>query len=200
MCQPDVRVLYHFSAEETMKLPDQLTIKLSAGILTLMNISNTGIRQPFTQQTKIATVSLILLKDNQVLLLKRHGTGWANGYYGLVAGCVDPNESIIHAMIREAREEANIHLTPESLSFAGVMDARIFGRGKGHTCLDFYFIAHQWEGEITNNEPHKHEDMRFFPLDNLPELLLPFNKQAILNVRNGVHFAEIGWDQEIEIF
>ncbi len=164
-----------------------------------MNLLNNDARHTFTNQTKIATVSLILLKENQVLLLRRHGTRWANGYYALVAGCVDPNESITHAMIREAREEANIILKPEWLTFGCVTDAAIVGRGNGYTCIDFYFIAHQWEGEIANAEPHKHEDLRFFPLDDLPKELLPFVKEAIFHSLEGKRYAEVGWDNHIEI-
>lgn len=164
-----------------------------------MNLSNNDIRHYFTNKTKVATVNLILLKENQVLLLKRHGTRWANGYYALVAGCVENHESIMQAMIREAHEEANIRLKPEWLTFGCVIDAQIVGRGNGHTCVDFYFIARQWEGDIANNEPHKHEDLRFFPLDNLPEQLLPFVKDAIIQGLDGTRYGEVGWEKTIEI-
>lgn len=164
-----------------------------------MNISNNDVRHYFTNKTKVATVSLILLKENQVLLLKRHGTRWADGYYALVAGCVENNESITQAMIREAREEANIILKPEWLTFGCVIDAQIVGRGNGHTCVDFYFVANRWEGEITNNEPNKHQDLRFFPLDNLPAKLLPFMKEAIFHSLAGTRYGEVGWEQIIEI-
>lgn len=164
-----------------------------------MNLSNNDSRHYFTNKTKVATVNLILLQENQVLLLKRHGTRWANGYYALVAGCVENHESIRQAMIREAQEEANIRLKPEWLTFGCVIDAQIVGRGNGHTCADFYFIARQWEGHITNNEPHKHEDLRFFPLDNLPEQLLPFVKEAMLQSLDGARYGEVGWEKTIEI-
>lgn len=150
------------------------------------------------RDNKQATVSLILIKDTEVLLLKRHSTGWANGYYALVAGCVEAHESIMEAMIREAQEEANITIKPEWLTFGCVMDARIIGRAE-HTCLDFFFICHQWEGEIFNNEPHKHEDMRFFPLNNLPQELLPSTREAIFHALEGTRFAEYGWKTHVEI-
>jgi 8-oxo-dGTP diphosphatase len=146
---------------------------------------------------KEATVSLILLKDDLVLLLKRHSTGWADGYFAPVAGCVDDNESIVDAIIREAHEEANITVRPEWLTFGCVMDAHIIGRGSD--CIDFYFIATRWEGEITNNEPHKHKDLGFFPLTNLPEETLPFVKVAIALALQGTRFGEIGWKSPVEI-
>ena len=56
----------------------------------------------------ICAVYLILIKGNQILLLKRVNTGYEDGKYSLVAGHMDGNETIKQAMIREAREEAGI--------------------------------------------------------------------------------------------
>lgn len=69
----------------------------------------------------IITVGLILIDKESVLLLRRVGTGWRDGQYGLVGGCLDPNESVTKAVIREAHEEANIILKPEWLTMASVM-------------------------------------------------------------------------------
>ena len=64
---------------------------------------------------------LTLLKDNKVLLLKRFNTGYENGNYSMVAGHVDPGESFVQCIIREAKEEAGIQLDPEDLKVAHVM-------------------------------------------------------------------------------
>ena len=45
------------------------------------------------------SVQLILKKDNNVLLLRRYNTGFADGHYALSAGHIEENEEIVEAMI-----------------------------------------------------------------------------------------------------
>ena len=82
-------------------------------------------KQPFMM---IVAAQLILLKEGKVLLLRRSGNRWASGQYALVAGCLDGNESVTDALIREAREEANVIIKPEWLEFGCVVHANIPGR------------------------------------------------------------------------
>ena len=149
----------------------------------------------------ISTVSLVLIdKQNNILLLRRHGTGWYDGHYAFVAGCVDGNETVVDAVIREAKEEANIILQPEWLTMATVvhrkMAARPNEKADSSEAIDFYFTASQWQGTITNNEPHKHDELGFFPLDNLPEPIIPSLMEGLESALKGVHFGTHGWDVE----
>lgn len=41
----------------------------------------------------ISAVYLLLIKENQILLLKRANTGYEDGNYSLVAGHIDGNET-----------------------------------------------------------------------------------------------------------
>ena len=50
------------------------------------------------------TVSLIIFKDNKVLLMRRCNTEYMNGMYSLVGGHVEENESLKQAIIRESKE------------------------------------------------------------------------------------------------
>lgn len=146
-------------------------------------------KQPFTM---IVAVQLILLDDDKVLLLRRHGTGWANGFYALVAGCLDGNESATQGIIREAYEEANLIIKPEWLEIGCVLHSYIPGRRTDET-IDIFFIARQWEGSLHNNEPHKHDDLRFFSLNDLPHPLLPLCQAGLDSALSGIRYAEIGW-------
>jgi 8-oxo-dGTP pyrophosphatase MutT (NUDIX family) len=60
-------------------------------------------------------VHLFLIKDGNILLLRRYNTGYENGNYSIVAGHIDGNEHIYNAMIREANEEAGINILKENL-------------------------------------------------------------------------------------
>ena len=108
-------------------------------------------------------VHLLLVKDNKVLLLRRFNTGYEDGNYSVVAGHVDSDEDLKTAMIREAKEEAGIEITPNNINFASVMH-----RKSDDERIDFFFIADSWEGEITNMEPQKCDDLSWFDINNLP--------------------------------
>lgn len=61
---------------------------------------------------------------------------------------------------------------------------------KLHELVAFFFVASQWNGLITNCEPHKCDDVRFFPLDQLPQNLVPYVKVGILSSLHQNHFVE----------
>ena len=58
----------------------------------------------------IPGIYLVLIKDNKILLLRRYNTGNDDGNYSLVGGHVDDGEAYKDAMIREAKEEADIEI------------------------------------------------------------------------------------------
>lgn len=137
----------------------------------------------------IVTVGLILIRKDEILLLRRYNTGYADGQYGLVAGCVEDKESVTQAMIREAYEEAGIILLPEWLKMSCVMPDAKSGSSD---YIHFYFMADQWQGEISNKEPNKCDDLRFFSMENLPENIVPFIRVGITESLKGNHFVEYG--------
>ena len=69
----------------------------------------------------VIAVHLILIKDNQILLLRRFNTGYEDGNYSVVAGHLDGNESVLKAMQREAFEEAGIQISEKDLQIVHVM-------------------------------------------------------------------------------
>ena len=142
-----------------------------------------------TRFTLRAAVYLLLLKGNEVLLQKRFHTGWMDGKYSLIAGHVDGNESVIQAMRREAREEADIILSENDLLPATVLHRK----GGEVECVDFFFVATSWDGEPKIMEKDKCDDLRWFPMDSLPENVLPYIKEAIYNDSHHIAFSTSGW-------
>ena len=135
---------------------------------------------------------LVLLRDNKVLLLRRCNTGYEDGKYSMVAGHVEPDETFTECIIREAKEEAGISLKPEDLQVAHVMH-RNSSTAKDNERVDVFFVAKEWNGETTNKEPHKCDDLSWFALDALPKNIIPFIKQAIEKINNKVYYSEHGW-------
>jgi 8-oxo-dGTP diphosphatase len=136
----------------------------------------------------VSEVSLLLIRDGKVCLLRRSNTGYEDGKYCYIAGHKDEGETIAQAMIREAAEEAGIVIHPEDLTLAHTMN-----RFDHDERLSFFFTVSKWEGEPENLEPHKHDDLAWFPLDALPENMVPYMRFALEQVKAGKNYAEFGW-------
>jgi 8-oxo-dGTP pyrophosphatase MutT (NUDIX family) len=139
--------------------------------------------------TAPVAVHLLLIKERKILLLRRYNTGYEDGNYSVVAGHLDGNEEIKAAMIREAREEAGIEISPSDIEVVGVMHVLT-----DEEYVSFFLSASAWSGEIVNMEPHKCDDLSWFDLDNLPQNTIPYIRRAIENYRNGIWFDSLGWD------
>lgn len=141
----------------------------------------------------VAAVHLFLIRDGAVLLLRRANTGYEDGNYSVVAGHLDGDETVFAAAIREAREEAGIGIAPADLAVVGAMQRRAERPGADER-IDFFVAASAWTGAITNAEPHKCDDLAWFPLDQLPDNVVPYVRRALANYRRGVWFATLGWE------
>ncbi|HEV2403418.1 MAG TPA: NUDIX domain-containing protein [Candidatus Saccharimonadales bacterium] len=97
----------------------------------------------------------LLIKDDKILLSRRFNTAWRNGEYSLIAGHLDPGESIRTTMVREAKEEAGIIIDRDDLEFVHVMQ-----QYENAEYFDFYFTVKTWGGEPTNCEPNKCDDIQ----------------------------------------
>jgi len=137
----------------------------------------------------IPTSHLILIADNKILLSRRFQTGYEDGNYSVVAGHLGGNETFIQAMVREAKEEADICIKPGDLKVAHVMHRKVPNEER----IDFFLIAKKWKGEPKIMEPHKCDDLSWFELDSLPKNIIPYVKQAIEKIRDGIFYSEHGW-------
>lgn len=134
---------------------------------------------------------LILRDGDRVLMIRRRNTGFEDGNYSLVAGHIDPGESGISAMIREAREEVGIALTVQDLVHAHTQHRRSSG---GRAYFDLYFVADRWDGQPENREPEKCDDMRWFPRASLPPNIVPFVRDVLaIHLPTGTPYSEWGW-------
>lgn len=128
-------------------------------------------------------VYLMLVRNGQILLARRCNTGWQDGNYSLPSGHVDPDETIIQALIRETKEEVGVTLKPEEVELVHVMH-------RMNIYIDFYFVCKKWQGEPENLEPAKCDDLKWFTLKDLPENIVMSVKQAINNYQEKTSFSE----------
>ena len=134
---------------------------------------------------------LVLIKNNNILLLRRYNTGYEDGNYSFVAGHLEGEETFREAMAREAREEAGIILDPDWLKVVHVMQRSKIGNNGER--VDVFLTADEWKGNIGNLEPDKCDDLGWFPVDHLPDNTIPFIRQAIKCINNNIFYSEFGF-------
>ena len=134
------------------------------------------------------TVHLLFFREDQVLLLRRFNTGYADGQYSVPAGHLDGDETVLAAARREAEEETGVHVEARDMVFSSVMHRR-----DGDERVDFFLHIHQWQGEPVNAEPEKCDELRWVKLTELPDNMIPYVRKALQNHRDGIKFDEFGW-------
>lgn len=140
--------------------------------------------------TMPVAVHLFLQKKDEILLLRRFQTGYEDGSYSVVAGHIEAGEDALQAMIREAKEEANITLERENMEFALVMHRK----NSMDERIDFFFICRIWKGEIYNNEPEKCDHLAWFNIDDLPRNMVTYVRDAWLAQCDGHKYISHGWE------
>ena len=133
-------------------------------------------------------VHLFFFRDDRVLLLRRFNTGWEDGKYSVPAGHVEAGECVTQAAIREANEELGVRLEPATLEVIHVMNRR-----SDDVRVDFFLLARDWAGEISNREPHRCDGLAWYPVGALPEATIEYVRRALEHCRSGRFFSEHGW-------
>lgn len=142
----------------------------------------------------LSAVMLLLTKNEgdkeEILFQKRKNTGYCDGFYDLSAsGHVDENESMKHAMCREAKEELGIDINETDLEFICI----IHKNTNGIIYYNGYFKTNKWIGEPIINEPEKNEELRWININDLPSNIIDDRIIAIENYRNNIKYSEYGW-------
>ncbi|MDI1462439.1 NUDIX domain-containing protein [Catellatospora sp. KI3] len=135
----------------------------------------------------ILAVHLILRRGDDVLLGLRCGTGWSDGQWHLPAGHVEPGESPLDALAREAKEELGLALDPAAATLVHTMHQHLAGEDP---YLHLFFAVHRWHGTPVNAEPHKCADLHWFGLRKLPTPMVPYAAAALAHHRDGIGYSE----------
>ena len=136
--------------------------------------------------------ALIVRRGDEILLLKRTGTGLFDGEWAFVGGKVDAGESPREAIIREAREEIGLTLDPNFKMVQSIINPSIETPGTTWQDLTFIFDVTLKDDQIPiNMEPGKHGEMTFFKRDNLPSPLLFLVTTTLESIAQGKTYGEI---------
>jgi len=136
-------------------------------------------------------VLAFLYMGSDVLLVRRCSTQtFGAGSYSMVGGKVEQGEIARQALRREVLEETGLEIPPSAFELVHTMHR------KG---TESEFIVLCFKTDIAgmpapfNKEPDKHDDMRFFSIESLPENILPAHKQIIECAMQAIPYTEHGW-------
>jgi 8-oxo-dGTP diphosphatase len=130
---------------------------------------------------------VFLLRDGvtgpEVLLQLRQNTGYMDGHWAAAAaGHVEKRETAYDAARREALEEIDVR--DVALEFVTAMQRTRSGEPIDER-IDFFFTARDWSGEPRVVEPEKAADLRWCPLDGLPDPVVPHELVVLEMIRYG---------------
>lgn len=119
----------------------------------------------------------------QVLLQLRRGTGYMDDHWAAAAaGHVERGETAEDAARREAAEEVGV--ADVRLEFLTAMQRTAHDLPIDER-IDFFFAARSWTGEPRILEPAKCAAMEWFPLDALPDPVVPHERSVLEALRAG---------------
>jgi 8-oxo-dGTP diphosphatase len=131
-------------------------------------------------------VHTLMWRRGAVLLLRRAGTGYLDGWYALPGGHLQRGEGIVECAMREIREETGIVVAASQLRAAAVMPY-LSGEHQG---IDFIMACDDFVGEPTLAEPHLADSIGFWSADALPANSVPYLRAALDLAASGQWFLE----------
>ncbi|WP_374929937.1 dihydrofolate reductase [Kytococcus sedentarius] len=142
----------------------------------------------------VPSAYVILLREapgdpatTEVLLQLRRGTGYMDGWWACgAAGHVEPGESVLAAAQREATEELDITIAAEDLQPLTTLHRHIALTSPLEERYDTFVTARTWTGEPSLQEADKAEDLRWWPLADLPARTVPHEAQVLQALSDAV--------------
>src|ERR1700733_4475593 len=105
-------------------------------------------------------VHLILhSRAGEVLFGQRYNTGYEDGAWHVPSRHLEAGESVVAALVREAREEIGVIIEERDAEFAHIMH-----NSSGGGRAAFFFTVRRWADVSENREPDKCKGLRWFPL------------------------------------
>ncbi|MEU8729366.1 NUDIX domain-containing protein [Streptomyces tendae] len=129
--------------------------------------------------------------DGTVLLGLRHpDSAFAPSTWHVLAGHCE-QENAVACLIREAREEASLHIERQDVELVHVVHH--IDKPGDRPRMGLFFRVRTWSGEPKLREPDKCTQWRFWDPAALPDDLVAYTRVAIEKIQNGELYSETGW-------
>lgn len=151
----------------------------------------------FTDETGLAFPQAGMKKNRRVLLVEKQKPDWQKGRFNGVGGKIEPGETPVEAMAREFREEVSSPWCPlekydHPVPFSG-WDCFLTMTGSDRRV---YFYRASDPIAFHVGPPRPAEQVDWFPVDDLPRLVLPNLRWLIpLALDSDVAFPLNVWDR-----
>ncbi|MEV0190636.1 NUDIX domain-containing protein [Kitasatospora purpeofusca] len=139
----------------------------------------------------VVGVHLVLSEAGRVLLGRRSNTRYAAGMWHLPAGHMERGEPVTRSMTREAEEEIGITIAEDDLLLVHTLHH--LDADDGRSRLQLFFRPTRYEGRLRNAEPHKCSELRWWPLNGLPDDTVPYTAHALAAITRGSALSTVGW-------
>ncbi|HTQ21527.1 NUDIX domain-containing protein [Mycobacterium sp.] len=114
----------------------------------------------------LPSVTAVVIRGRQVLLVKRSD----DGAWTPVTGIVEPGENPVDCAVRAVREETGVRATARRLAWVRVTPPIVHANGDHAQYLDHVFEMNWAAGDTPVPAAHESLSARFFDLDMLPAL------------------------------
>ncbi|WP_037627696.1 NUDIX hydrolase [Streptomyces aureus] len=129
--------------------------------------------------------------EGRVLLGLRHPESrYAGDTWHYLAGRCE-RESATACLIREAWEEAGLHIDLADVELAHVV--HVVDSPGAQPVMQLVFRARVWKGAPEVREPDKCLTWRWWPQHELPDRLVPYTRTAIAGIAEGRAYSQMGW-------
>ena len=119
-----------------------------------------------------------LVRDGRVLLAHRRPSKQVNpDAWDLPGGVMEAGESELAALARELREELGVEVVTESASHL----CRVGAGSAEHAVRLSAWLVREWRGTPANAAPDEHDDISWFDLEDLPPLVHPDVRAAVVD-------------------
>ena len=137
-----------------------------------------------------ASVFVVAREAGRILLLRRSGTGWLDGYFSLPAGRIEGGETLVAAARRELEEETSLVTTEPALFLAHVLHCR---NPDGQEWTGYFFDCSRFDGTPYLNEPEKHDRLGWYDPGKFPQPVVPYVDHALNAIQASRTFSTFGW-------
>ena len=120
-----------------------------------------------------------ILNEKNELLLQLRNKAPEEEYWSIPGGKVELFETFEEAVKREVKEEIGVEV--QVIDLLGICDHII--QNEERHWVSPSFLCRIVKGEPQIMEPTKHLDMRWFPVDNLPEKITITTQDAVKNYK-----------------